>query len=1140
MKWIISNTHICIRYNPQCHIFFSYFTKFRFFSGGRRESGDWGDSLTALPPSPPLNRTPISRVKDRARSRSNSRSRLYKRSHSSPPSSRNSTLDSVSTEDLMRASCCGDIPESEIDEGRVPSTITDSSIIEMLEAEVQSLREQLDRAQIHAFKSNVHDTVEKQSLEIEELRKKLKNAVNDLNNSEQELIRLRKIKAESILRERRMDELLATLERTEEQLNHRTQQVEDIDKLKSKYNKDKEIWEQKLLNNTKLYQETLDKFNSLHEDYEVLQQQNVSLQEEVNTLSDRLQRGIEEYDYIHKRLQDIEGRSLRERSSSFGSLSNLSNIVLDIDPETINKEGLVDEYNNLKMRFEKAIHEIKAMKKELRESHVKFDDLELSNITLKQDVKKLEEDSKSQVGLMAARIQDLTVKLTASEKQVRNLKSKLQDSREKRRSLSLKGRESFSINKEVEDKITELEAKILNLESDKTNSTPTKRSSKSVQKKSLRRDRSSERSSPIDDKNLRRLRRKSLDSATSSEPMKILIRLSSLDSKVSTMSERKSPERDESIVNSRESLNVSFSDVKQESECEVETKDNKALAVENVIKTVVEKLDGSLTHIAILKHGRKITTITPEKLDPLENSLKEILDILKKVNDCSISSDEINVINESVMYVVKSYELLLKSKLTELMNKRNTLRETGKLNDQSSMQILAEKLAYEAILVGRIHDALNAPENNCLYSNRIMKREIAETSQLMKVLKNKLNGTCIKKYFSSKISEDYLTRVLTRKLIQAGLVTNNNRSSLDLSSSKSSQEINKALEYLLSKQKDLNTTLQKYKSSKLEQLAYTLAVETLNYASDTDCRLERRSLDEIHVKEAWKHAQETVSTELIQSEISHVMMRCAQMYESNISTNHASFFSFFASERAALELWSDTVEEKLRKEMDQSVEELTNAYKNCLSKLKQQSSGIWRRRVEQERNSNKSRLLLLEFADVIAHKALVDSRIAVLTGDGKTIINSTDKSQNIFVKNLIESDQYLSIMEDCGVLEPDPIMEGEFQYLYQHYSRECQDAIGKINIPAPSESRCLNQVAETLKSIQVEVDKVQKCLNLEGMFVSDGKNDSWEDICAKCSQLQSCLSKITSVVVNAKDCKKCEELRDSLNRYVYKFIFLFR
>lgn len=46
-------------------ILFSSDDEYRTASeGGRRESGDWGD---ALPPSPPLNRTPISKVKERAR-----------------------------------------------------------------------------------------------------------------------------------------------------------------------------------------------------------------------------------------------------------------------------------------------------------------------------------------------------------------------------------------------------------------------------------------------------------------------------------------------------------------------------------------------------------------------------------------------------------------------------------------------------------------------------------------------------------------------------------------------------------------------------------------------------------------------------------------------------------------------------------------------------------------------------------------------------------------------------------------------------------------------------------------------------------------------------------------------------------------
>lgn len=1024
--------------------------------------------------------------------------------------------------------CCGDIAESEIEDSRVPSAMTDSSIIEMLEAEVQSLREQLEKAQIQIFKSNLHDTVEKQSTEIDELRKKLRNAINDLNNSEQELVRLRKVKAESVLRERRMEELLATLERTEQQLNQRTRQLEDIEGLKMMYLKDKDLWEDKLKEKECILKETLDKFEMVNKDFMSKQLSNTALKEEIKCLNDRLRRGIEENDYLYRKLHDLEGKGLKNHSSSFGSLSDLTNIDLDLDLNNINKEGLMDEYNNLKSRFEKAVCEIRAMKRELRDSHIKYDDLELTNITLKQDMKRLEDENQGQNTLMAARIQDLTVKLTASEKQVRNLKSKLQDSREKRRSLSLKGKESFSINKEVEDKITELEAKIIALETlEQANGSMNKRLVKSASKKTIRRDRSNDRSSPAaeDRTHLRRLRRKSLDSATTSEPMKVLIRLSSLESKVC---ELKSPTKDESIATSTESLNVSNLELRPDSDSELKNNINKVLG------TARDKVSECLEQVGSLKQARRSISPLAERLLPLEKTLVETDNILKTFSDCdSVSTAEVNVISESVMSVVKSFEHLLKTKLTELANKRNTLRESGNLNNQSSMQILAEKLAYETILVGRIRDALHSPETDSVYSNRIFQREIVETSQLMKVLKCKLNGSCIKKYFSSKISEDYLTRVLTRKLIQVGFVTNNNRSVVEQHNTSKSKDITKAMEYLLAKQRDINLSLQKYKSTRLEQLAYALALETLNYSTDTDCRLEKRSLDELHVKDAWKQAQETVSTELIQSEISHVMMRCAQMYENNISTNHTSFFSFFASERAALELWSDTVEEKLRAEMDKSVEELQISYKNCLTKLRQQSSGIWRRRVEQERNANKSRQLLSEFADVIAHKALVDSRIAVLMGDCKFIAsNSTEKSDNVFVKNLIESDQYLSIMEDCGVLEKDSLLGGEFQYLYQHYVTECQSAVSKIDMPASFDKMYMKKVTEGFSVLEKEIQKLQSHVKIEGGVSEVIEVKSWNDVCLKCTELQNRLHQVASAVLNTKACSKCEQLRDSLNRYV--------
>lgn len=105
---------------------------------------------------------------------------------------------------------------------------------------------------------------------------------------------------------------------------------------------------------------------------------------------------------------------------------------------------------------------------------------------------------------------------------IRLLKQKLTKSegREKRRSLSLKGRESFTICKELEEKLIDLEKKIGKL--DITNG--------NIIEKSESKDTGCRASTVAS-----RLRRKSLDSATSSEPMKVLIRMTSLENRVTEL-----------------------------------------------------------------------------------------------------------------------------------------------------------------------------------------------------------------------------------------------------------------------------------------------------------------------------------------------------------------------------------------------------------------------------------------------------------------------------------------------------------------------------------------------------------------------------------------------------------------------------
>lgn len=86
--------------------------------------------------------------------------------------------------------------------------------------------------------------------------------------------------------------------------------------------------------------------------------------------------------------------------------------------------------------------------------------------------------------------------------------------------MSLKGRESFTICKELEEKLVDLEKKIGKFDSASSNTI----------EKSESKDAGCRASTVAS-----RLRRKSLDSATSSEPMKVLIRMTSLENRVAEL-----------------------------------------------------------------------------------------------------------------------------------------------------------------------------------------------------------------------------------------------------------------------------------------------------------------------------------------------------------------------------------------------------------------------------------------------------------------------------------------------------------------------------------------------------------------------------------------------------------------------------
>ncbi|XP_075221096.1 myosin phosphatase Rho interacting protein outspread isoform X3 [Lycorma delicatula] len=1002
--------------------------------GGRRESSDWGDTL---PPSPPLNRTPISRVKERARGGSRSRGYANKRSRSSPPSSRRSTLDSVRQEDFVLA-CCGEIQESDAED---------------------------------------HKLEKGNSTELEELKKQLTGALRELSNAEEELIRLRQRKADISALETQVEELL---QRVDEAGKQRAKDAAEMDSLKKRFVDDKSRWEHDLQRAECELQAASDQCSQLCNELSEcnselcrLQQELARsdelihhLRDELAAVSERLTNGIEENDALYRRIRELEGRavpmsSMREKARSVDSLSDLTNIDLDLDLQQLDKDRVVEEYEDLRARFEKAVAEIRAMKRELRESQAQTDCLELSLIHARQDLKCRTQAADAQQALMAARIQDLALKLSAAEKQIRTLKQKLSKSetREKRRSLSLKGRESFSICKELEDKLAELEKKICSLDGSNTNTnnlTGEEQPKTSSNKSSCNSNNNSNSSSSSTSKQIThsdsnnslssvssspgelngsnkvtsRLRRKSLDSATSSEPMKVLIRLSSLEAKVSKAAKgiiisRSSPS------SSNETMETNFNNIKDDS---VELKVN-----EDVV-------------------------------DGLEQNKQQT-----------------QIFNE-----IKKMENLLRSKLNDLSKKRENLIASGQWTNEAKLNLLAEKLAYESVLVGRLHDAVS----------QTSMIDLNDAERLIVALDSKLYGSDTSNNKPNiETSLDYLTRTLSRHLAEQSKLKPRK-----IKEKKKSAESPAVLE-LVKKKKIIDQKVSKFLEEIVDELAMVFAIETLGNDSE--------STGENRIKEAWSLAQEAVNEELIQAEISQVMVQCCKTYEHLIDKEYETRFLGLLHQRASLELWANSSRDILNKEMEVAVKKLHDKYQENLLRLKSEKKSIER---PSEDDEEKARILLQRFVDVVAHKALLDTRMSLLTESSSPLITSEEKF-------LFDENAFLS----------------EVQNLYVKY---CYDLRNEIGGGSCGEGRIKEAFGDVFKEVDLLRDRVVDCVrerhidtsgvesdSISSEGTKDSENADWVDVaCCYCSEIKERLIQLQMCLAQGKDCQRCAYLQEELKR----------
>ncbi|XP_062545266.1 protein outspread isoform X2 [Armigeres subalbatus] len=1006
--------------------------------GGRRDSiGDWGSPVS---PSPPVPLSAIARTKDRLRT---SHNRLHKRSRSSPPSSRRSTIESVQSEDLPLINPV----QEEV----------------CIDKEVQ-LRLQAAEKELSILREETHE------------------------------------------REARMSDLLTTLERTEQELTRKREYEENREKLLTQ----------------------LDASRSSAQ--EIIDRITVELdksRDTVKELEDRLARGIEENESLYKKIREFgissPASSLCSLNTKMGKMRRMDSFsdltsLYEVDPNMLDKDMLTDEYHELRARFEKAVSELKAMKRELKDSHKMYDDLEISYATLRKEIERQQKEQDSQSKMMADRIQDMTNKYTNAEKQVRLLRQKLIRN-EKRRSLSLKGKESLTIQKELEEKVTELEHKIDALEQGAVMAEATVSQSESSELKNVKRAST-------------RLRRKSLDSASiSAQPMQVLLRLNNLEKRVDNV--KSTAGEMLTIPGSTESVNTagmissgSTSSISSVGINKTTTNTSPKVSehlmdrlksLEGVVISVRELVDQSMRQFQNLRSSRSRRSVSPiaDKKDSfkfVERCLSEVSKLLRDscehcvIQDCSLNNNIVLLPETNpIKLALTQMEAQLKNKLCDLLKQRRMLRETNGLTQKKDMELLAERVAFETVCFGRMRNALERAENFKEHEEKQTKVEVSETIQLMAMLKAKLAGKCGIKPNSSI---DVLASVLARKLMLSAGRTSNIRS-LNFHAINTN-----LLDDLLRQQNEVHMVAKRYKTTVMENLAYGLAAETLSYISSSNETIQGA------VQEAWRQAQEAVNAELVHSEIAHIMMRSAQRYENSLTP--AFGYALSTDERITFENFADAVQDILRREMELAMAQLTDSYEESLLKMKR---GQWRLHLEQERKPSEGRQLLAEFADIIAHKALIDARVQILKGDYVPakikLINEDNNSFSVVALKKYEN-LYTDLTADLEIANSDDILaEADFNFMYKYFVNE--HLANKTDI---------KEISAILNELERSVVSLQNAMIPENVLIASTVDvDSLRSIHTRCVEIQN---RIDALIVTAKSiqaqCEECDKLQDTLHQ----------
>eukprot|EP00058_Branchiostoma_floridae_P019556 XP_002605046.1 hypothetical protein BRAFLDRAFT_124134 [Branchiostoma floridae] len=156
----------------------------------------------------------------------------------------------------------------------------------------------------------------------------------------------------------------------------------------------------------------------------------------------QLEDTVRELQASQQRVQELESE-LTERAETIQRLENGGSV-----PPTDSNQ-LLKENSDLKEKQDSTLKRMKHLQVQLNDMHDRFDALELQNMQLQEELRTSEESGKQEMDLMAGKVTDLSEKLNAAEKKLRESSQK-----------SARKATDAAVPKDLDEKLKDIEEKL--------------------------------------------------------------------------------------------------------------------------------------------------------------------------------------------------------------------------------------------------------------------------------------------------------------------------------------------------------------------------------------------------------------------------------------------------------------------------------------------------------------------------------------------------------------------------------------------------------------------------------------------------------------------------------------------------------